>query len=88
VSLTVNVVLNEGDSVEVRGREYIVTDVVTPAHVDGVLDYELDPVDDDAPPARLEPSENDGEVVLAESHAVAQDDVEVLEDDNSEVTQR
>jgi hypothetical protein len=82
--------LSEGDCVEVRGREYIVEEVVSPDLVDRVLSYSLTPVGEEDTPSRLEPVHtSDNEVaVISECHTVMEGDMEVLEKEDSGATQQ
>jgi hypothetical protein len=72
---------HEGDVLRIRGHEYEVEQVdVVPNRdmADRVIQYRLEAVDEDAPPARLDPSPGDGVFAFVEYHKATPDDVEVV----------
>lgn len=68
---------DEGDIIQVRGREYGVDQVDPSArHPHGVLQYRLEPIGD-APPGRLKPKPEAGVFVWSVYHEVGPADVTV-----------
>ena len=70
---------DEGDRLRIRGHEYVVDHIDPLAHDrDRVLQYRLEAVDEDAPPATLKTAYDAGKFSLMAHFEVAPDDVDVV----------
>lgn len=66
-----------GDVLSIRGHRYEVEQVDIAPVNDHIIQYRLTPVDDDAPPARLDPSPEDGMFAFVTYHRVEPEDVDI-----------